>query len=124
MRVAHVRERHAPAGAPWRLAVAADGEVAADAVAAADEAADEGAVRWIDLEVSRRRLVRRDPRLAHNDPLFRRPVTTLDDHLEAGLRVNDLRALVEPLVSAEAASAPEAGDDGDLLLETPDLRFG
>src|SRR5712664_3757186 len=95
MRVAHIRERHGPAGAPWRLA------------AMAATMADQAAERWIDLEVARRRLVRADPRLAHNDPLFRRPVTTLDDHLKAGLRVSDLRALVEPLAAVET----DADDD-------------
>ena len=58
MRVAHVRERHAPAGAPWRLA-----------------AAHPGAETWLDLEVVRRRLVEADPRRAHNSSLFRQPIT-------------------------------------------------
>ncbi len=47
MRLAHVHERNAPAGAPWRLAAALGGP------------------RWLDLEPARRRLVAGDPRLAH-----------------------------------------------------------
>ena len=102
MKVAHVRERHAPAGSPWRLAAALD---AGDAPA-----------RWLDLETARRRLVAADARRAHNDPLFRRAVTTLDEHLSAGLRVADLRPLVDGF-------EPRAADD-DAVLHMDDLAFG
>jgi 2-keto-4-pentenoate hydratase/2-oxohepta-3-ene-1,7-dioic acid hydratase in catechol pathway len=104
MKVAHVRERTGPAGAPWRLAVAVDG-------------ADAGVTphRWLDLEVARRRLGRRDQRLAHNDPLFRLPIGTLDDLLARGLRVEHLRAIVEGYA---------AGDDDDGVLDASDLDFG
>ncbi|MDP9272453.1 MAG: hypothetical protein M3O93_02810, partial [Chloroflexota bacterium] len=71
MKVAHVRERNAPAGSSWRLAAALD-------VAAG---------RWLDLEAVRQGLVVEDPRRAHNSPLFRQELTTLDDHLARGLRI-------------------------------------
>jgi fumarylacetoacetate (FAA) hydrolase len=100
MRIAHVRERHAPAGAPFRLAAALpDG-------------------RWLDLEPARRRLLRRDARLAHNEPLFRAPVTTLDAHLAASSRVEALRAIVEPFAGADLEA------DEDLTLAADDLVFG
>ena len=47
MKIAHVRERHAPAGAPWRLAAALD--------------PGEAPARWLDLEVARRRAVAARP---------------------------------------------------------------
>ncbi len=97
MRIGHVRERAAPAGTPWRLAAGGDGG------------------RWLDLEVVRRRAARRDPRLAHNDRLFREPLTTLDDVLARGMRVEHLRALVEPASDDE---------DDDALLDGADLEFG
>jgi len=111
MRLAHVRERHAPAGAPWRLAAALpDG-------------------RWLDLEPARRRLAARDPGLAHNEALFREPITTLDAQLAAGRRVEHLRALAEPFGAAGGAAAMPRGavppaDLDDLALATPDLAFG
>lgn len=108
MRIAHVRERHGPAGAPWRLAAALGGPAAANPDPA----------RWIDLEVVRRRLVAADPGLAHNSVLFRLPVLTLDDHLARGLRVEALAALVEP------AAGALRGDDDEALLDREDIRFG
>ncbi len=51
--------------------------------------------RWLDLEVARRRAVGGRPALAHDAILFRQPVTTLDDHLARGLRVEALRDLVD-----------------------------
>ncbi len=98
MRIAHVREVHAAAGTPFRLAAALSDE------------------RWLDLEPARRRLLRDDPRLAHNDPLFRVPITTLDAHLAAGGRIDALRAVVDPFLAADDAS--------DLMLDAADLRFG
>ena len=65
MKIAHVRERNAPAGASWRLAAALDADGA----------------RWLDLEEARRALVAAQPGRAHNSSLFRQPVTTLDAHL-------------------------------------------
>ncbi len=79
MKIAHVRERTAPAGAPWRLAAALDADGS----------------RWLDLEVARRALVAREPARAHNSSLFRQPITTLDAHLAAGLRVDALGDLLE-----------------------------
>ena len=102
MRIAHVRERHGPAGSPWRLAAALD--------------AGDSPVRWLDLEVARRRAVAGDPRLTHNSSLHRLPVATLDDHLARGLRVEALRELVEGF-------APRVGDD-DAVLDAGDLAFG
>jgi fumarylacetoacetate (FAA) hydrolase len=100
MRIAHVRERHAPAGTPLRLAAAID---------AAGE-------RWLDLEIARRRALRRDERLAHNSVLFRQPVTTLDDHLARGLRVEALAAISDGFTPTD--------EDDDALLDAADLTFG
>jgi len=102
VKVAHVRERYAPAGAPWRLAAALDpGETPA---------------RWLDLESARRRAAGVDPRLAHSAILFRQPITTLDDHLARGLRVEALRDIVEGFRQRDA--------DDDAILEAADLAFG
>ncbi|HEX5828498.1 MAG TPA: hypothetical protein VFY23_13320, partial [Candidatus Limnocylindrales bacterium] len=83
MRLAHVRERHAPAGSPWRLAAAVD----------------TAGTSWLDLEVARRRAVTARPAFAHDSALHRQPVTTLDDHLARGLRVEALRDLVDGFAS-------------------------
>jgi len=101
MRLAHVRERRAPAGASWRLAAALD----------------PAAATWLDLEVARRRAVAARPGLAHDSVLHRRPVTTLDDHLARGLRVDALADLVE-------AFDPRGGSTDDAMLEADDLDFG
>lgn len=100
MRLAHVREAHAPAGAPWRL------------VAGLDQEGD----RWIDLETARRRAIRARPTLEHDAALYRQPVTTLDDHLSRGLRVASLADLVEDFVARD-------GDD-EALLDAEAVRFG
>jgi fumarylacetoacetate (FAA) hydrolase len=103
VRIAHVRERNGPAGAPWRLAAALD--------------ASETPASWLDLEVARRRLARRERDLAHNDALFRQPLTTLDDLLARGFRVEHLRPIVEGF--------GDPGDDADdALLDAEDLAFG
>ena len=103
MRVGHVRERHAPAGAPWRLAASAglDGP-------------------WLDLEPARRRLVAGDPRRAHNSALFRQPLTTLDDVLARGFRIEALRELVDGVAGGSGRLDP----DDDLALDEADLEFG
>ncbi len=101
MKIAHVRERVAPAGAPWRLAAAIDsGEMPA---------------RWVDLETARRRAVAIHPALAHDSALHRQSVSTLDDHLARGLRVEALRDLVD---------AFEPRDEDDAVLDAADLAFG
>jgi fumarylacetoacetate (FAA) hydrolase len=105
VKIAHVRERHAPAGAPWRLA----GRL------------DEG--RWLDLEAARRQLITRDPRFAHNEALFRSPVTTLDAHLAAGLRVDSLRALLDPYLERPELLGDEEDDSFPGLAERA-VRFG
>jgi fumarylacetoacetate (FAA) hydrolase len=108
MKVGHVRERHAPAGSPWRLAAALD-----DAPVPA---------RWLDLEVGRRRLIAADPRRAHNSTMFRQPATTLDDHLARGLRVEALAELVEGFVPRDDADDPAILDAADLVFGPPILR--
>ena len=95
MKIAHVRERTAPAGAPWRLAAALDAD----------------GTRWLDLEEARRSLVAREPSRAHNSALFRQPVTTLDAHLASGLRVDALADLLdadadEPMDASVLAFGP------------------
>jgi fumarylacetoacetate (FAA) hydrolase len=100
MRLAHVRERHAPAGAAWRLAAALD----------------PAATRWIDLEMARRRAVAARPGIAHDSSLHRQPVTTLDDHLARGLRVDALADLLEGFSARE--------DDDDAIFDADDLDFG
>ena len=102
MKIAHVRPRHGPAGAPWRLAAAHDSGPTPQ--------------RWLDLEDARQGLVVADPRRAHNSALFRLPITTLDDHLARGLRVEALAEIVE-------GYAP-ATDDDQAILPTDDLAFG
>jgi fumarylacetoacetate (FAA) hydrolase len=102
MRIGHAVERHGPVGAPWRL-VASRGEGEA----------------WLDLEVVRRRLAARDPRLAHNATLFRQPITTLDDHLARGLRIEALAELIEGF-GATGGAEP----DDDAVLDDGALRFG
>ena len=104
MKIAHVRERRAPAGTPWRLAAALDSQ---------------GGI-WLDLEEARRTLVAANPGRAHNSALFRRPITTLDDHLAAGLRVDALADLLaaEPDEPLEASAL----DFGPPILQPPSFR--
>jgi fumarylacetoacetate (FAA) hydrolase len=115
MKIAHIRERNGPAGAPWRLAAALD-------------AGGEGAepAEWLDLEVARRRAVAADPRLAHNSALHRVAVTTLDDHLGAGLRVAALADLVDGFVRrGDPGGETDTDDDADdAVLSTAGLQFG
>ena len=104
MKIAHIRERTAPPGTGWRLAAALDPH----------------GTRWLDLEEARRALVAADPRRAHNSALFRRPVTTLDAHLAAGIRVDALGDLLdaepeEPLDASDLAFGPP-------VLEPPSFR--
>jgi fumarylacetoacetate (FAA) hydrolase len=99
MRLAHVRERHAPIGTAWRLAAALDPEGG----------------RWLDLETARATIGARDPQRAHNTVLFRQPVTTLDAHLGRGLRVEALTELVDRY---------EPDDDDEAVSRASDLAFG
>jgi fumarylacetoacetate (FAA) hydrolase len=103
MKVAHVRDRHAPAGSPWRLAAARDAGSNPD--------------RWLDLEEARQALVMDDPRRAHNSPLFRQQLTTLDNQLARGLRVAALGEIVEGYAAA-------AADNDEATLDAADLVFG
>ncbi len=109
MRVAHVREHHAPAGAPWRLAATAERA--------------ETPARWLDLEVVRRRLVALDRNRPHDSVLFRQPVTTLDGHLARGLRIEALAELVDGFGEAAARGDVDPADD-DAVIDAADLRFG
>ena len=102
MKIAHVRERHGPTGSPWRLAAALD--------------ADPLPSHWIDLEAARRRAVAAIPALAHDFTLFRQQVTTLDDHIGRGLRVEALQDLVDGF-----EARPE---DDEAILPASDLAFG
>jgi fumarylacetoacetate (FAA) hydrolase len=99
MRIAHVRERHAPAGSSYRLAAALDPE----------------GRQWVDLEIARRRAARRDDRLAHNSLLFRQPITTLDDHLARELRVEALAEIVDRFEQDDV--------EDDAVLDAADLSF-
>jgi fumarylacetoacetate (FAA) hydrolase len=109
MKIAHVRERDAPAGTPWRLAAALD--------------RGEAPRRWLDLEPARRSQVEADPSLSHDSALFRQPLTTLDTLLARGLRVASLAGVVEG-PSPDSASTLEATDMrfGPPILQPPSLR--
>ena len=82
--------------------------------------------RWLDLEAARRLLSVTDPGSAHNDALFRAPVTSLEMHLAAGRRVEALRSLVEPFLERPDLLPPgdDPDADDDLALDARDLRFG
>jgi fumarylacetoacetate (FAA) hydrolase len=100
MKIAHVRERNAPAGTGWRLAAAHDTD----------------GRRWLDLEEARQGLLVEDARRAHNSVLFRQPVTTLDDHLARGMRIEALGEIVEGYAAA--------GEDDEAILDGADLEIG
>jgi fumarylacetoacetate (FAA) hydrolase len=100
MKIAHVRELNGPAGAPFRLAAAIDAE----------------GRRWLDLESARRRAARRDERLTHNSVLFRQPISSLDDHLARGLRVEALAELLDRFEPDD--------DDDEAIADAADLAFG
>jgi fumarylacetoacetate (FAA) hydrolase len=104
MKIAHVRERTAPAGTPWRLAAALDAD----------------GTRWLDFEDARRSLVAREPTRAHNSSLFRLPITTLDAHLAGGLRVEALADLLD----AEPDEPMDASvlQFGPPILQPPTFR--
>jgi fumarylacetoacetate (FAA) hydrolase len=104
MKLAHARELNSPTGAPWRLMAALD----------------RGGRTWLDLEAARASLVRADSRLVHNQVLYRRPVTTLDEHLRLGLRVAALSEIVER--HADGAADTVAVDDA--VRDAAQLRFG
>lgn len=107
MRIAHVRERDAQGGTPWRLA------------AAPGDGRDSAPTHWIDLEIARRKIVGSPPGArASEDDLLGGPLTTLDDHLARGHRVADLAGLVERFVPRDEAERDDA------ILDARDLRFG
>jgi fumarylacetoacetate (FAA) hydrolase len=109
MRIAHVRERHAPAGEPWRLAVQAGGLADAEP--------------WLDVEVARRRLTAADPRRAHNSSLFRQPITTLDELFARGLRIEALGEILEGF-TANAGAGGALDPDDDAVLGAANLTYG
>jgi len=100
MKIAHIRERNAPAGSPWRLAAARNPV----------------ATRWLDLDDARQGLVVEDPARAHNSALFRQPLTTLDDLLARGMRVEALAEIVDGYARAT--------DDDEAILDASALEFG
>ena len=104
MKLAHVRERNAPAGTQWRLAAALDADGS----------------QWLDLEGARRSLVAAQPGRAHNSSLFRQPVATLDAHLASGLRVDALGDLLE--ADAEEPMDASVLDFGPPILQPPTFR--
>lgn len=57
-----------------------------------------------------------DSRRAHNSVLFRQPITTLDDHLGRGLRVEAFAEIVEGHRQGE--------EDDEAILDANDLVFG
>ncbi len=69
-------------------------------------------------------MARRDERLTHNSALFRHPVTTLDAHLQRGLRIEALRELLEAADATDDDAQLEAGDldYGPPILNPPSLR--
>jgi len=100
MKIAHIRERNAPAGTGWRLAAARNS----------------AATRWLDLDDARQGLVVERPARAHNSALFRQPVTTLDDLLARGMRVEALAEIVDGYARAT--------DDDEAILDASALEFG
>src|SRR6185369_3379767 len=110
MRIAHARERHAPAGTGWRLVAKAAGAADADA--------------WLDLEGARRRLAAADPRRAHNSSLFRQPITTLDDVLARGLRIEALGEIVDGFAATAGSRGGALDPDDDAVLGAANLAFG
>ena len=108
MRIAHVRQRHAPAGAPWRLAAQLPDR------------------RWLLLDEARAWLTADQPMRAHNDALLRTPLTTLDAFLaERRGRVESLAGLVEAIaVRPELLDTAADDEGGELAVEAGELRFG
>ena len=99
MRLAHVRERHAPAGTRWRLAAAL------------------GDDRWLDLEPARRRAIAARPDASSTIAgLFRQPIATLDDGLRRGLRVAAFGDLVDGFQQRD--------EDDAAVLDARDISFG
>jgi fumarylacetoacetate (FAA) hydrolase len=108
VRIAHVRERHAPAGAPWRLTAA---------LGTGDDPAE-----WIDLEHARRRAIARRPILEHDSAVHRARITTLDDLLGRGLRIEALRDLVEGFERSTDEDDPAIVRAIDVVFGPPILR--
>jgi fumarylacetoacetate (FAA) hydrolase len=109
VKIAHVRERNGPAGAPWRLAAGLGG---------LDGQRVDEPDAWLDLEVARRRAVAARATLAHDSSLHRQPISTLDGLLARGLRVEALADLVDGFAQRDV------GDADDAVLATRDLVFG
>jgi fumarylacetoacetate (FAA) hydrolase len=73
-------------------------------------------MHWLDLEEARQGLVVEDPSRAHNSPLFRTPLSTLDELLARGLRVEALTEIVEGYARAT--------ENDEAILDAADLQFG
>jgi 2-keto-4-pentenoate hydratase/2-oxohepta-3-ene-1,7-dioic acid hydratase in catechol pathway len=111
VKLAHARERNGPAGAPWRL------------VAALDSQSDGPVPAWLDLETARRRAIQADRNLEHDSALHRASITSLDDHLARGLRVESLADLVDGFVPRAPAAEDEAIlGAAEVVLGPPILR--
>ena len=103
MRIAHVRERHAPAGAPWRLAGRAGRRR-----------------RPVPMDRPRGRAPTRRgraPELAHDAVLYRQPLT------HARRPVRPAPAGRSPFASWSRGSSSR-DDDDPAVLDAADLRFG
>jgi fumarylacetoacetate (FAA) hydrolase len=109
VKIAHVRERNGPAGAPWRLAAALGG---------GDGRLVDEPDAWLDLEIARRRAVAARASLAHDSALYRQSISTLDALLARGLRVEALADLVDGFAQRDTDDADDA------VLVTRDLVFG
>lgn len=79
-------------------------------------ARDSEGERWLLLDEARQGLVAEDPRRAHNSAIFRQSITTLDDHLARGLRVEALAEVVEGYATST--------DDDEAIATAADLVFG
>ena len=116
MKVAHVRERFAPAGTHWRLAVAVD------------TSPGDSPTRWLDLEPARRRAVARPTRARAR---LRRPSAAADDARRPSWRAAcaSRRCATSSRASSHAAtmttrpsSTAADLDFGPPILRPPSLR--
>lgn len=88
MKLAHVQEVGAPAETGWQLAaMLPDGD-------------------WLDLEAARR-WMRVNGGGLRNSGVFDMPITTLDAHLNRGLRIEALRRLVEAVAARFESLEPD-----------------
>ena len=74
---------------------------------------------WLDVELGRRRLLAADPRRAHNSVLFRQPISTLDDLLARGIRIEALGEILDGVLGGGALDPAD-----DAALDAGALEFG